>query len=71
MHGIHVATSKEEVLIKLGADNLNVNQNNFASQLNREIRENPLGMSREAIVGARSSGGRLKSRGPDFFPNKS
>ena len=30
-HGIHVAMSKEEVIIKLDVNNLDVNQNRFTS----------------------------------------
>ena len=62
--------SKEYFVIHLGVDNLNVNQHIFCDQLNRDIHENALGFSKEAIIGLKSHGGSLKGKGTEFLPNK-
>ena len=41
-HCKHITTPKEESVIELDVDNLNVNQHNFFVYLNGDIRENAL-----------------------------
>ena len=67
-HGIHVATSKNEVIIKFGVNNLNINQNSFTDYINRNIQKNSLGLYRAPIIGTKCGRGWLEGMGPKFLP---
>ena len=41
LHSIHVAMSKQDIVIKLGVDNFNVNENSFAPEFHGDILEEP------------------------------
>jgi hypothetical protein len=38
-HSVHIATTKQDIVVERGIDNLNVNQNGFSPELNRNILE--------------------------------
>jgi hypothetical protein len=39
LHSIHVATTKQDIVVERGIDNLNVNQNGFSPKLDGDILE--------------------------------
>ena len=49
-HGVHEATTKEEVVIQLGIYNLNINQDCLTSKLYGNVLEKALRMRRYTIV---------------------
>jgi hypothetical protein len=42
LHSIYVATTKQDIVVKRGIDNLNVNKNSFSLEIDREILEESL-----------------------------
>ena len=66
-HNIHVTTSEEDVIIKLGVNNLDINQNSFTDYINRNIQKNSLGLYRAPIVGTKWGRGWLEGMGPKFL----
>jgi hypothetical protein len=51
LHHIHVAMSKENVVVQRGINDLNVNQDHFILYLYGEILENPLEFRWVAMIG--------------------
>jgi hypothetical protein len=56
LHGIHVATSEKDIVIKWGIDNFNVNQDGFAPKFYRDILEYPFMGRWETIVISQGDG---------------
>jgi hypothetical protein len=42
-HRIHVATTKQDIVVERGVDNLDVNQNDFSPKLDGDILEESFG----------------------------
>jgi hypothetical protein len=42
LHSIHVATTKQNIVVEWGIDNLNVNKNGFSPEFDGDILEEPL-----------------------------
>ena len=66
-HNIHVITSEEEVIIKLGVNNLDINQNSFTDYINRNIQKNSLGLYRAPIIRTKCGIGWFEGMGPKFL----
>jgi hypothetical protein len=43
LHSIHVATTKQNIVVEWGIDNLNVNKDGFSPEFDGDILEEPLG----------------------------
>jgi len=56
LHIIHVATSEQDIVIKWGVDNFNVNQDGFSPNLYREILEDPFRGRWTTIVRSQNDG---------------
>jgi hypothetical protein len=57
LHRVHVATSKQDVVIERGVDNLNVNKNGFSSKFNGDILKDPFRRGWSSIIISQSDGG--------------
>jgi hypothetical protein len=57
LHSIHVATSKQDVVIEQGIDNLNVNKNGFSPEFNGDILKEPFRRGWSSIISSQSDGG--------------
>jgi hypothetical protein len=50
LHRIHVAMTKQNIIVEWGIDNLNVNKDSFSPEFNGDILEEPLGRQGSSIV---------------------
>jgi hypothetical protein len=50
LHSIHVATTEQDIVIELGIDNLNINENGFAPEFYRDILEEPFRRRWSSII---------------------
>jgi hypothetical protein len=57
IHRVHVATFKQDVVIKWGIDNLNVNKNGFSPEFNGDILKDPFRRGWSSIIISQSDGG--------------
>jgi hypothetical protein len=60
LHRVNATTSKENVIVQGGIDDLDVNQDHFSYYLYRNILKQPLRLGWETIIG--SKGDRKKGR---------
>jgi hypothetical protein len=50
LHSIHVATTKQNIVVEWGIDNLNVNKDSFSPEFDGDILEEPLGRRGSFVV---------------------
>jgi hypothetical protein len=68
LHSLHVATSKQDVVIEWGIDNLNVDKDHFSPEFNGDILKDPFRRGWSSIISSQSDGGWYYLRGSQFLP---
>ena len=56
LHSIHVVASEQDIVIKLGIDNLNFNEDGFSPKFYGDILKNPYGGCWSTIVSSKGDG---------------
>jgi hypothetical protein len=56
LHRLHVAMSKQDIVIERDVDNLNVDEDGFASEFDGDILEEPFRGGWETIIGSQGNG---------------
>jgi hypothetical protein len=69
LHFIHVATSKQDVVIEWSIDNFNVNEDSFSPKFNGDILEETFGRGWSSIISSQSDGRQYELRGAKFLPH--
>jgi hypothetical protein len=68
IHSVHVAMSKQYVVIEQRVDNLNVDKDGFAPEFNGEILKDPFIRRRSYIISSHSDGGWYEFMRAKFLP---
>jgi hypothetical protein len=56
LHRVHIATSKQDIVIKWGIDNLNVDEDGFSPKFDENILEEPFRGGWSTIIGSQDDG---------------
>jgi hypothetical protein len=56
LHSIHVVTPKQDIVIKMGIDKFNVNEDGFSPKFYGDILTNPCGIFWSTIVSSKGDG---------------
>ena len=68
LHDVHVATSKQDVEIERGVNNLNFDKDCFSPEFNEEILKDPFRRGWLSIISSQSDGGWYYHGGANIFP---
>jgi hypothetical protein len=68
LHNIHVAMSKQDIVIEWGVDNFNVYLDGFSPKFDGDILEDPFRGGWSTIIGTQGDGGWYYLSGAKFLP---
>jgi hypothetical protein len=68
LHSVHVSSSKQDVVIEWGVNNLNVDKDGFSPKFNGDILKDLFRGGWLTIIISQSDGGWYYLRGAKFFP---
>jgi hypothetical protein len=68
LHSVHVAMTKQDIVIEWGIDNLIVNKDSFSPEFNEDILEDPFGRGWSFVISSQSDGRWYELGGAKFLP---
>jgi hypothetical protein len=68
LHSVHVATSKQDVVIKWSVDNFNFNEDSLSPEFNRDVLKEPFKRGWSSIISSQIDGRWYELRGAKFLP---
>jgi hypothetical protein len=68
LHSVHVATSKQDVVIKRGINNFNVDEDSFSPKFNKDILKEPFERGWSSMIRSQIDGRWYYLRGAKFLP---